>query len=259
MTGDLRALASTAGLIPASIVLARLDPWEVLGTVEPEADLYPASMIKLPLVAAVLTSAADGLFGIGDRVEVTQANMTFNDAPSPLEPGYLAKVDELCELAIARSDNVATNVLFDLVGRERATALVRDRFALHHTAFYRKLSGSDPLIEDPSWDGIHRNTHPASDDAALLRIVGLDRIPYSDLIRSALAKQYWNDKLSRGLRAGDIFMHKTGDTNDVSHDGGLLLTTEGVTYVVVVYTGLPSTDENNARFGIFMREARALL
>src|SRR5579863_447069 len=207
---DLSRLA--APLAPASIVVQVLESGEVLGSLNPEADLYPASMIKVPLVAAVLSEADAGRYRLSDRREVTAGNLTFNDAPSPLVAGYSARIDELCELAISRSDNVATNVLFDIVGRERATAIARDAFALHHTAFYRKVSGSDPLIDDPGWDGIHTNAHPASDAARLFRLVGLDAVPHSDLIRGALAKQYWNDKLSRGLAPGDAFLHKTGDT-----------------------------------------------
>jgi len=243
----------------ASIIVQRLESGEILEAQDPERDLYPASMIKTPLVAAVLTGAGDGLFRLEDRVAVTAANMTFNDAPSPLVPGYEASVAELCGLAISRSDNVATNMLFDLIGRERATQIVRDRFGLHHTAFHRKVSGNEPLIHDPGWDSEHMNSHPASDAATMFRMIGLDRVPQSDLIRAALARQYWNNKLSLGLRAGDLFMHKTGDTDDVTHDGGILLTAEGRAYVVVVYTGLASTDENNARFGPFMEQLRAKL
>ena len=256
---DLRRLAGDAGLQPASILVQVLDSGEILGALDPEANLYPASMIKVPLVAAAMVEVAAGRLRLDQRAEVAEANMTSNDAPSPMVPGYSARVGELCELAISRSDNVATNMLFDLVGRERATAIVRDTFALHHTAFHRKLSGSDPLIHDPEWDGVHLNSHPCSDAAALFRLIGLDRIPNSDILRGALAKQYWNDKLSRGLAPGEAFMHKTGDTSDVTHDGGLLLTAQGRAYVIVVYTGLASTDNNNARFAPFMRALRAQL
>ncbi|HVA29082.1 MAG TPA: serine hydrolase [Candidatus Baltobacteraceae bacterium] len=259
MERDLARLALEGGLSPASIVLTELESGTILGALDPERGLYPASMIKTPLVAATLAASQDGLVRLDHRVEVVAANMTFNDAPSPLHPGYRARVDELCELAIERSDNVATNVLFDVVGRERATQIVRDRFGLHHTAFYRKLSGSDPLIHDPLWDGVHMNAHPASDAAALFRLIGLDRLPHSDLFRSALARQYWNNKLNQGLREGDVFMHKTGDTDDVTHDGGILLTAAGRAFVIVAYTGLASTDEHNARFGPFMERLRALL
>lgn len=253
----LQTFAHEAGLAEPSIVLSPLGApvWNAV-TLEPERPLYPASMIKTPLVAAAMTDVEAGRIRLDDRVEVTQANMTVNDAPSPLRPGYYATVHELCDLAISRSDNVATNMLYDVVGRERATTIVRERFGLERTAFYRKLSGSEPLIVDPGWDGTHRNTHPASDAARMFDLIANDRVPYADEIKASLTRQYWNAKLTKGLREGDRYLHKTGDTDDVAHDGGILLTAQGREYVIVVYTALPSSDANDTRFGAFMKHLR---
>lgn len=252
--------ALEAGLQPASIVVAPLDLAAGAVTVEPELPLYPASMIKVPLVAAVLSEIGSGqLSPLDSTVEVEPANMTANDAASPLVPGYVATLRELMWFAIARSDNVATNVLFDVVGRERATDLAREKLGLRATAFYRKLSGSDPLIADPAWDGIHRNAHSAADCAHLLRAIAENAIAHATLLREMLAAQEWNEKLNAGLLSWDRFAHKTGDTSEVTHDGGILTTGEGKRFVIVVYTALPSTPENNARFGPFMRRIRELL
>jgi beta-lactamase class A len=66
-------------------------------------------------------------------------------------------------------------------------------------------------------------------------------------------------KLSRGLEPGDAFAHKTGDTDEVSHDAGILMLNDGSRWVVVVYTELPSSDEHDARFATFMRSLRPYL
>ena len=252
--------ALDAGLRPASIVVARLDLAAGPVTLEPDLPLYPASMIKVPLVAAALSEIGSGqLPPLDSTVEIDAANMTANDAASELIPGYEATLRELMWLAIARSDNVATNVLFDVVGRERATQVAQEKLGLRATAFYRKLSGSDPLIDDPGWDGIHRNAHPAADCAHLMRSIAENAIPHASLLREMLAAQEWNDKLNGGLLSWDRFAHKTGDTSEVTHDGGILVTREGKRFAIVVYTGLPSTPENNARFAPFMRHIRELL
>ncbi|HEY5427228.1 MAG TPA: serine hydrolase [Candidatus Tumulicola sp.] len=258
--GTLRAISRDAGLDPASIVVSSLDPAGPATTLDPERDLYPASMIKVPLVAAALADLGDEPGpALKRQVTVTRENMTANDATSPLVPGYRASLRKLMQLAIARSDNVATNVLFDVVGRQRAGDIARDRLGLPATAFHRKLSGGEPLIDDPQWAGIGRNRHPAGDAARLFASIACDAVAHAGLLRAMLAEQCWNDKLNAGLREGDRFLHKTGDTDEVTHDGGILLTPQGQTYVVVVYTGLPSTAENNARFGPFMRALRDLL
>lgn len=254
-------LAREAGLRSYSIVIARpgRPEWEAV-RIDADADRYPASMIKVPLVLAALTDVADGRLHLDDRIEVTRATLTSNDAPSPFTLGYWGRLDEICLYAISRSDNVATNMLFDIVGRERATAIMRDRYDLRDTAFHRKLSGSEPLIVDPGWDGIHRNRHSASDCARLFDLIARDQVPFAAHIRDYLAEQVWNDKLTRGLRPGDRFYHKTGDTDDVTHDGGILtLTDEDRTYILVVYTTMPSTEANNKKFAPFMSQLLARL
>lgn len=256
---EVRSVAQEAALVPASIVIRRLDAPQPAIALDPNRYFYPASMIKTPLALAAFALVDDGGLTLEDRFEVTQANMTANDKPSPLVPGYVARLRELIELAIVISDNVATNMLYDIVERERATAIVQERFGLENTAFYRKLSGSEPLIADPLWDGVHRNTHTAGDAAKLFALIARHEVPFAAELRAILSRQEWNNKLSLGLRAGDRFAHKTGDTDEVTHDGGILDTDSGASYVIAVYTGLPSNDGNNAKFGPFLETIRPQL
>ena len=260
LTDDLlRRIAAQAQLRPAAIVLRRLDAAEPDIAIDPDAGFYPASMIKTPLAAAVLALVHDGELDLERRYEVSPANMTANDKPSPLVPGYESPLSELLDLMVTRSDNVATNMLYDIAGRERATRIVRERFGLLKTGFHRKLSGSLPLIHDPDWDGVHMNAHPPCDAAKLFELIARSHIAFAWMLRQVLARQEWNNKLSEGLQRGDEFAHKTGDTDEVTHDGGILETARGASYVVVVYTGLESTDEHNARFGPFMGSLREAL
>ncbi|GAC1420025.1 MAG: serine hydrolase [Candidatus Velthaea sp.] len=245
--------AERAGLAGAAVYLARLDaPGPVLA-IDGGATIYPASMIKTPLAVAAAAAEAAGRLRWGDRVSVSAANLTVNDAPSPMQAGYVATIAELVDVMLARSDNVATNVLIDVLGRERATA---DLAALGfpETRVRRKLSGAFPLIDDPEATG--RNTHSARDAAELFRRLAHDDLPGALILRNVLQGQYWNAKLPSGLDAGDRFAHKTGDTDEVSHDGGILTLSTGARFVLVVYTSLPSTDQNDRRFGEFMRMLR---
>jgi beta-lactamase class A len=257
LTQDVLAqAASQAGLHPFAAVLRRLDAPGVDIALRPDAAFYPGSMLKTPLAAAALELVQAGELDLARSFDVTEANMTVNDKPSPLVPGYASPLFELLDLMLTRSDNVATNVLYDILGRERATEIVRRRFGLHGTAFYRKLSGALPLIHDPAWDGQHMNTHPAADAARMFELIARCEVPFAWMLRTALARQEWNNKLSCGLQIGDQFAHKTGDTDEITHDGGILETANGATYIVVLYTGMESTDDNNARFGAFMAALR---
>jgi len=257
---DLAGAAKRAGLEKPSIVVRRLDrPDGPSAELDPDLWLYPASMIKTPLALAALTVVQDGGLRLDQQFEVTEANMTTNDKASPMIPGYHAPLSQIVELMLTLSDNVATNMLYDILGREKATQIVRERYGLTQTGFYRKLSGSEPLIVDPGWDKVHRNSHTAADAARLFELIARDSVPYALLFRQILARQQWNNKLPAGLYPGDHYAHKTGDTDEVTHDGGILDTQDGASYVVVVYTGMESNDVNNAKFGPFMTELRKLL
>jgi len=64
---------------------------------------------------------------------------------------------------------------------------------------------------------------------------------------------------------GDRFMHKTGETDEMSHDAGILVTAQGRRYVVVLYTTPePLADRSDAshinpQMSAWMRELRATL
>jgi beta-lactamase class A len=250
------ALARDCGLAGRSIVLEPLDGRAGPSVrLDPGAALSPASMIKVPIAAALAERWADGTLERGSLVAVEAANLTPNDAPSPLVAGYAASLEELGRLMLVRSDNVATNVLIDVLGRERITERCR-AWGLAATAVRRKLSGALPLIDDPGASG--RNSHPAGDAALLFRAIA-DGRRFGGWLLETLAAQEWNEKLPAGLLAGDRFAHKTGDTDEVSHDGGILALPGGARFVIVVYTALPSLPENDVRFGRFMRELRPLL
>lgn len=254
--GEISLWAADAGLEGAAVYLTRLDEPGLTVAVDGGEAHSPASMIKTPLALAAAIAERAGRLRWGDRIEVAAANMTVNDAPSPLRPGYVATIAELIELMLQRSDNVATNVLIDLLERTQASADLAG-LGFPETVVRRKLSGALPLIDDP--DATGRNAHPARDAADVFRMIARDEVPGAGILRNVLLGQYWNTKLSTGLASDDRFAHKTGDTDEVSHDGGILSLGSGERYVLVVYSRLPSNDETDRRFGAFMRSLRPYL
>ena len=251
---ELAALTAAAGLTGAAVQIRRLDGGFRVAL--EAAAMYPASMIKTPLAIAAGAAVAAGRLAFDDAVTVDPANMTVNDAPSPLQPGYVATVAELVALMIERSDNVATNLLIDRLGRAQATADIA-ALGFPQTAFHRKVSGADPLVDDPAATG--RNAHPAAEAATLFERIADGRLPAAGIVYRSLQRQVWNTKLSAGLEPGDRFAHKTGDTDATSHDGGILDLREGGRFAIVVYTDRPSNDETDARFVAFMRALRPRL
>jgi beta-lactamase class A len=223
---------------------------------DPDRPLYPASMIKVPIAAALAVLYAGGTRRPDDPLEIAAEHMTANDAPSPFVAGFRTTLAAAAHAMVAASDNVATNALIDALGRDHLTRIARDDLGLEGTAVRRKLSGSLPLIDDPAANG--RNAHPAGDAAALFALIDRERTGRFAAVYAALEAQVWNDKLGAALRPGDRFAHKTGDTDEASHDGGILALADGRRFVVVVYTALeagPAADARIAAFGRSLRHA----
>ncbi|HLJ82603.1 MAG TPA: serine hydrolase [Candidatus Eremiobacteraceae bacterium] len=225
-------------------------------------NIYPASVIKVALMVEAYRQIADGRLDLDTAVTVSAANQTTTAETTPLAPGYRATLRELIDLMITASDNIATNELYDLLGRETVTEAMR---GLGLTTFLagRKLSGSEPLIDDPGMTG--RNRLPPDEIALLLALIALDRVPFAAEQRAILARCLHNEKLAAGLSRGDRFMHKTGETDEVSHDAGILVTSNGRRYVVVLYTSPPPLPDRsyashyNAQLAEWMRRLREYL
>jgi beta-lactamase class A len=232
------------------------------GEVRSEANIYPASVIKVPIMAEAFRQYSASELRPDDRVVVSANNQTATSGPAPFVPGYVATASELVDLMIVHSDNVATNELFDVLRRERVTEYMQ---ALGLTTFLlgRKLSGSEPLIEDP--EKIGRNRLPAAEIGRLLTLIACDRIAGAGAQREILRRCADNDKLVPGLVQGDVFMHKTGETSDVSHDAGILVTADGKRFVIVLYCDVEPTADNadathaNPFMVAWMRAVRAQL
>jgi len=210
-----------------------------------DENIYPASVIKVPIMAEAFRQIDEGLLRADDVVVMKESNQTTTwGGDTPFAPGTKATVRDLVDRMITHSDNVATNQLFDVLRRESVTAYMR-KLGLPTFLLGRKLSGSDPLIVDPEIVG--RNRLPPREIAALLMLIARDRIPGAAAQRDILRRCVHHEKLALALREGDIFMHKTGETSDLSHDAGILVTANGRTYVVVLYTTPePKADDSDA-------------
>ena len=249
-------IAASACAYVADLDAGRFGEWRS------RENVYPASVIKVPIMAEAFRQYELGRIAPETALVVSANNQTTTDKPSPFATGYETTVNELVELMITLSDNIATNQLMDVLGRERVTEYMH-ALGLETFLLGRKLSGSEPLIDDPGVVG--RNRLPANEIARLLALIAWDAVSGAAAQRAILGRCAHNEKLVPGLRAGDVFMHKTGETSDVSHDAGILRTAEGKQYVVVLYTEVePNPDGSDAAHAnpamtAWMRSLRARL
>jgi beta-lactamase class A len=232
------------------------------GSYRADANVYPASVIKVAMMAEAYHQYADGSLMPEQSVVVSDANQTTTSESTPFVPGYRATVQELVELMVTHSDNIATNQLLDVLRRENVTAYMHE-LGLSTFLMGRKLSGSEPLIVD--LETVGRNRLPPDEIGRLLTLIARDQVAGAAAQREILGRCVHNEKLVPGLAPGDRFMHKTGETDEQSHDAGILVTAQGRSYTIVLYTTpQPLPDRSDAQHAnpsmtSWMRAMRATL
>jgi beta-lactamase class A len=109
-----------------------------------------ASMIKVPIYAAVLRRARQGAFSLDDQVTVSDTDLAGGSGVlAELRPGLRCTVSDLSTLMIVVSDNTATNMLIDLCGG--VDAVNEDFAALGFPGFRlnRRISIPPPPLARP--------------------------------------------------------------------------------------------------------------
>ncbi|MBM4321119.1 MAG: serine hydrolase, partial [Deltaproteobacteria bacterium] len=258
---DVAALAGVAGERVALLDLGNPALPQVASLRGMEA-IYPASVIKVVIMVEVEHQVEQGILSLDERFSVTVHDRTPTALPEGddrplLRVGDSPTVQELVELMITRSDNTATNVLIDAVGRENATAYM-EQLGLPGLRLHRRVYGGE-ILADPGWDGVHSNTMTALETARLYQLI-LDGGPgfvspaSRQRMQGLLGRQMLRDGLYQGLPAGVRYLSKTGETSSKKHDSGIVLW-EGQRYVVVALLdmtpgrGLPLLRRLGTRLG----------
>ena len=187
-----------------------------------------ASMIKVFILAKAYEDIQNGSLS---------RNETFTPAPPTTLSGvrvlqgrgYGSKVSlqEALELMITESDNTAANLLIDRLGMDRINAYMQ-RHGYTHSVLRRKMMDTEAMAAG-------RENLTSTRDIALLfkrlyqgKCVG----PAQDREMLAIYKrQTDNDSIPGDLPRGTVVAHKTGEVNDLRHDGGIVYTPQrGIMY-----------------------------
>lgn len=217
----------------------------VLAALRGMEPVYPASIIKVVVMAEVEHQVEQGTLSLDSPLTITAEQDTCDSVPSSdtrprLETGDVAKVGYLVDLMITRSDNTATNALIDRIGRTKATAYMA-ALGLPSLQVHRKVFGCSPY-DDSGWDGVHLNTMTALETARLYQLI-LDGGPSfvgassRSRMQTVLGGQLWRGGVAAGLAPDAVFLSKTGDTSQVVHDSGIILW-KGRRYIVAAFLEL---------------------
>ena len=178
-----------------------------------------ASVIKLPMFAAIQKwHAKDGL-DLRERLTFTEANKfpscgALQFFPTPME----VDIETLCKLMIAISDNTATNLLIRRFGIETFNTEFR-RMGLEKSRMERYLFDAEASAR-----GLENRVTPKDMGVLLERIYHRTFVneAVSAYMEDVLLRQQIKHKIRGYLPKSIPCAHKTGEDNGITNDVGIV-------------------------------------
>lgn len=210
---EIRSFRGQAGIYYYNLITG-----ETWGYREKEPYLA-ASIVKLPLMAAILMWKARGETSFDERVMIREdQKIPGCGAVQHLDGDVTLTVRELCKLMITISDSCATNALFRHYGAEA----VRKRFL--------ELGMTGTQFNREYWDiekenkGINNYFVPEEMGMLLKKIYDRTMVDEASSLwlENLLRQQQINHKMGGFLPMEFPMAHKTGDEADKTHDVGII-------------------------------------
>ncbi|WP_343216133.1 serine hydrolase [Clostridium mobile] len=200
-----------------------------------EEEVFPsASIIKLSILLELFKRVERGEINLKDRVAIRDEDKVggfgiLKDLDSELN----VTIKDLATLMIILSDNVATNMLIDILNMDSINNTVKD-LGMKDTVLGRKMMDGEAKKR-----GIDNYTSAKDTLIILESYLNSSKVAElssntQDIILDILIKQQCNNKLPLLMPKGIIFGHKTGDLPGVEHDTGILFSKEGDIVIVVL-------------------------
>jgi beta-lactamase class A len=195
-----------------SIALESLRGVEVRAAARENEVRPAASVLKLPLVAAVQDAAERGELDLGVRIRRSELPPTADGSVlDALSPHHELSLEELCGFCLVTSDNPSAEYLVRLVGSDAVTRLLED-LGLERT---RLRSGfCDEEIATAGRD----NTATAREALGLARRLITER----EWIATTLESNLRNGRIPLRLPDEARAIHKTGTLLGVVNDAGIV-------------------------------------
>jgi beta-lactamase class A len=193
----------------------------------PDAPMQTASLIKLAVMAATYKQADDGKLDLGKMVTLTKGDKVPGAGilTDHFTEGATLCVRDLVRLMIRYSDNTATNMVLDQVGIKTVNAYTAAR-GLPETRINAKVfRGSTTSVDPERTRKYSLGSTTANETVRLLELIHKNEAASQESCQAMLAHLRANDdkeQLVRKLPAGTVVAHKTGATNRVRTDAGIL-------------------------------------
>lgn len=221
----------------------------VLGGVNYDNFIYPASVYKMYVAMEVLRQVSNGDYSLYKNYIVKSPNdvdkqKEISYDPRPLlNDGDTVTINYLLDLMITRSDNSAANCMIDIATRDSINKTMHLNGWFGSEVTRKFLSRK---YEDPGYDTIRGTVTCALHAADFMYRIYTNQLinPWVSMqIKSFLARQLDTTKLSTGLPHNAIFYHKTGWWSYWTNDVGIVDDGD-IKYIIALFTPV---EENIVR------------
>lgn len=206
---------------------------------------YPASTIKIYLMMEIFRQARVGRFSLDDRLTIVNSFPSVADgSPYSLNAnddsdaslyeriGQPESIRELTHLMIARSGNLAANILFEKVGAKQINEFIAE-LGIQGIAFIRGMYDL-PALEKRIY-----NCGSARGLTQTMRLIAEGKVVSkqdSDEMIKILLGQEFNAGIPRLLPLQTRVAHKTGWSEDLHHDTGVVFPENRKPYAISIMT-----------------------
>jgi beta-lactamase class A len=215
---------------------------------------HAASTMKVPVMIELFHQVHEGKVKLEEPLIVkNEFHSLVDDSIYTLDPaddsetdlykvvGQTRTLNELCELMITVSSNLATNLLVEKLGVDNIRATVH----VLHADGMNVLRGVE---DNKAYEKGKNNTTTARGLLVLLEAIAAGRAVDADSSRQMveiLARQKFNEAIPAGVPPGMRVAHKTGELTKVHHDAGIVYAPRPFVLVILV-RGLAESKESAA-------------
>jgi beta-lactamase class A len=207
--------------------------WEI--SLNKEEGFASASLVKIPIMAAVFGAAQSGKIRLEGRIKLKASDKVPGSGELKNMPaGRDFSIEELVERMIISSDNTAANMLIELLGFGFLNNSFKE-FGLKNTNLSRKM-----MEFGGRKNGVENYT-TAEDTSYLLEKIYRNRlcnVSVSEKCMGLLKRQKTRDRIPVQLPDDIIVAHKTGLEMKVCHDAGIVFAPRGDFLICVLTKGV---------------------
>lgn len=215
---------------------------------------HAASTMKIPVMIELFHQVREGKVKLGEALIIKNEFHSLADGSLyTLDPaddsetdlykavGLTRTLNQLCELMITVSSNLATNLLVEKLGVDNIRATVH---ALHADG----MSVLRGVEDNKAYEKGMNNTTTARGLLMLLEAIATGRAVDADCSREMveiLARQEFNEAIPAGLPSGTRVAHKTGELTKIHHDAAIVYAPRPFVLVILV-RGLAESKDSAA-------------